>query len=261
MEIFIAIWAADRKAAEWSLYEKLPWEKRGKMISMKKYDYIFWDLDGTIADTQEGVSNCVRYAMEPYGIEIAQEDMRKFIGPPMRWSFPRYCGLTEEQTEKAIARYRERYIPVGVYECRMYPGVKDTLEKFRDAGRVQVLASSKPEGQCLDILKRFGILALFDEVVGARPDGKIDSKIQVLEEAFRRMALRNADFDKEKTVLIGDTRYDAAGAAEAGIDCLGVAYGFGTADELRSSGALAVFADLKELRDAVLSPPEPRQTQ
>lgn len=84
---------------------------------MKKYKFIFWDMDGTLANTYEGVTNCVKYAMEPYGIHLeGEEELRKFIGPPLRFSFTTYCGLSEEEAEKAIVRYRERYIPIGVYE-------------------------------------------------------------------------------------------------------------------------------------------------
>lgn len=56
-------------------------------------------------------------------------------------------------------------------------------------------------------------------------DGRIDSKIQVLQETFRRLG---DHFCREDAVLIGDTKYDADGAAQAGIDCIGVSYGFGT---------------------------------
>ena len=83
---------------------------------MKKYKFIFWDMDGTLANTYEGVTNCVKYAMEPYGIHLeGEEELRKFIGPPLRFSFTTYCGLSEEEAEKAIVRYRERYIPIGVF--------------------------------------------------------------------------------------------------------------------------------------------------
>ena len=219
---------------------------------MKKYDYIFWDMDGTIANTYEGVSNCIKYALEPYGFMIAEKDIVKFIGPPLRQAFPKHCGLSPEQTEEAVKKFRERYIPIGVYECEMFPGVKETLERFHDAGYIQVLTSSKPEGQCHNILKKFGILELFDEVVGASLDGKIDTKIQVLNEAFRRMEVKGEDFDKSKVVLIGDTHYDAVGAQMAGIDCIGVSYGFGTEEELMENGALAVYPNLEELLKAIL---------
>lgn len=219
---------------------------------MKSYQYIFWDMDGTIANTYRGVTNCVRYAFEPYGIEFSEDQMRYFIGPPLRESFPKYGHLTPEQTEAAVKRYRERYIPIGVYECELFEGVRETIHAFREAGCIQVIASSKPEAQCREVLKKFDLLEELDEVVGATPDGKIDTKYEVLCEAFRRMKERNPKFSREATVLIGDTHYDVQGAIEAGIDCIGVGYGFGGEEDLRSAGALEVYPDQKTLRDAIL---------
>ena len=184
---------------------------------MKKYKFIFWDMDGTLANTYEGVTNCVKYAMEPYGIHLeGEEELRKFIGPPLRFSFTTYCGLSEEEAEKAIVRYRERYI------------------------------------QCRQVLEKFDLLTELDEVVGASHDGRIDTKIEVLQEAFRRMKAQYADFSKEQTVLIGDTHYDADGAKEGGIDCIGVGYGFGGAEEMWNAGAVAVYEDQKALREALV---------
>lgn len=220
---------------------------------MRQYDAIFWDLDGTIANTFEGIFNCMNYALESYGIKIERQDMHKFIGPPLRRSIPEYCGLTPEQTEDAVRRYRERYIPVGVYECEMFPGVREALAACRNAGCIQVLTSSKPEAQCREILKMFGISDFFDEVVGASPDGKIDTKIQVLQEAFWRMDQREEHCEKSRIVLIGDTRFDAEGARQAGIDCIGVGYGFGTAEEMLQEGAKAVYPDLETLCRNILN--------
>lgn len=209
-----------------------------------KYQYIFWDLDGTIANTYEGISKCLQYALEPYGIQLeSEQEIRKFIGPPFRYSFPKYCGLNETQTEEAIRRYRERYIPVGVYECELFPDVRKTMEKFRADGCIQVLTSSKPEAQCRQILEKFQMTELFDEVTGASPDGKIDTKIEVLQEAFRRIQQKQI-CQKDQVILIGDTQYDADGAKEAGIDCIGVTYGFGSPEELLDHGAVAVCENL-----------------
>ncbi len=217
------------------------------MIS-QKYHYILWDLDGTIINSYEGVSKSVQYALEPYGIFPEGETaLRKFIGPPLRESFPKVAGLDEKYVEDAVARYRERYIPVGVYECELFEGAKETLETFREAGYVQVLASSKPEPQCRKILEKFRLTELLDEVVGASLDGKIDTKIEVLNEAFRRLKKTDPGFRKEKAVLIGDTKYDVRGAVEAGIDCIGVSYGFGTRKELIENGAVAVYDRLEDL--------------
>ncbi|MCD8365420.1 MAG: HAD hydrolase-like protein [Clostridiales bacterium] len=241
-------------------------------MALKKYRYIFWDMDGTIVNTYEGVSKCVQYALEPYGVQIeGEENIRRFIGPPLRDSFRRYAGIPQEQVEEVVARFRERYNPIGVFECELFPGVREAMQRFREAGLVQVLTSSKIEERCRDILEKFKLTGYLDEIVGASPDGKIDSKIEVLQEAFRRLALSYPEtggsdcansekgkigildcpdcrgFRKEDTVLIGDTKYDADGAREAGIDCVGVSYGFGTREELMRHGALEVYDDLQVL--------------
>lgn len=214
---------------------------------MKKYQYIFWDLDGTIINSYEGVINSVRYGLKNFEVTL-EGDLRKFIGPPLRKAFPEICGLSAEDTEEAVRLYRERYNTIGLFECELFPGVKETMEAFRKAGFTQVLSSSKPEAQCRQILEHFELTGFLDEIVGARQDGKIDTKVQVLREAFRRLKAKNAGFSLDQVVLIGDTFYDAAGAKEAGIDCVGVSYGFGTEEELLSYGALAVYPDLETLQ-------------
>lgn len=215
--------------------------------------FIFWDLDGTLINSYEGVTKCIQYALEPYGIHVeGEQNLRKFIGPPLRKSFPEYAGLPEKYVEEAVDRYRERYIPIGVYECELYPGVRETIDLFRQNGLVQTLASSKPEAQCRQVLDKFSLTQQLDDVVGASHDGRIDTKVQVLEEAFRRMKAAYPSFSKEETVLIGDTRFDVDGAKEAGIECIGVSYGFGTREELLEHGAAAVCNDLRELQRLIL---------
>lgn len=212
---------------------------------MKQYQYIFWDLDGTIINSYEGVINCLNYALKQFGIQIEDREIaRKFIGPPLRESLPKYAGISENQVEEVVRIYRERYIPIGVFECELFPDVAETIDRFRKAGKIQVLSSSKPEGQCHDVLRKVGLEDKMDLIVGASLDGRIDTKIQVLNEAFRRLEERDPSFAREKVVLIGDTRYDAIGAREAGIDCIGITYGFGTREELIEHGVIAVYDDL-----------------
>ncbi len=214
---------------------------------MKKYKYILWDMDGTLVNTYEGVSKCVQHALDHYGIDLRGTDYSCFIGPPLRYSFPKYAGVPEERVEEAVAIYRERYNTVGVYECELFPDVKETLLAFKAAGFTQALASSKPEDRCKNIIDKFGLTGILNHVVGASWDGKIDSKIQVLNETFRRLAEEDLSFKKKDAVLIGDTKYDADGALEAGIDCIGVSYGFGTREELLERGVVKIYDSLKEL--------------
>ncbi len=219
---------------------------------MKKYKYILWDMDGTLVDTYEGVSKSLAPAMEYYGVHMDTEDYYPFIGPPMRESLPRHTDVAEDRLEDLIARFRVRYNTIGVFECALFPDVPETLTALRGAGYIQVIASSKPEVRCRDILGKFGITDLFDEVVGASMDGRIDSKIEVLDEVFARLRARDADFSPEQTVLIGDTRYDADGARQAGIDCIGVSYGYGTPEELTERGVIAVYDHLGDLTEEFL---------
>ncbi|MGN8648823.1 HAD hydrolase-like protein [Eubacterium pyruvativorans] len=221
---------------------------------MKHYPYIFWDLDGTIINSYNGVAKSVQKGLGSQGVTVDWENrdqMLKYIGPPLRVSFTGFAGLTPEQAEKAVAAYRDYYIPDGMFDCTPFPGIREALGRSREAGRKNLLASSKPEFMCHQILDRFDLSAPFDEIVGATPDGRIDTKLQVLEEVFRRLREQNPDFRLSDCVLIGDTKYDAGGAAEAGIDCIGVSYGFGTEEELRDAGALAIFDTLPALCSAL----------
>ena len=220
---------------------------------MGKYKYILWDLDGTLANTYEGISKCIDYALKPFGVKIeTTEDYKKFMGPPFRYSLRKYLGFNAQESEDFIRLYRERYIPIGAYECEIFPDAGDAVREFREAGLYQAVTTSKPETQAETIVGKFGLTDVFDDICGATLDGKIDTKIQVLNEEFRRIEAKDPDFDKAQAILIGDTIYDAEGSKEAGIDFAGVSYGFGTREDLEASGALAIVDDPLELRDIIL---------
>lgn len=209
---------------------------------MKKV--ILFDLDGTIIDSQEGVTKCVQYALAHFGIQ--EEDLGKlriFIGPPLRGQFRKVYGFTPEQAEEAVRVYRERYVRKGMYECSLYPYVREILTHLRQKGYLLALASSKNESACIGILKHFGIDACFDLIGGATDDGRISEKADVLKMVTERMGYP----DVKDYILIGDTRFDVLGANAVGMDCIGVTYGFGTREELKEAGAQAIFASLQEV--------------
>lgn len=209
---------------------------------MKK---ILFDLDGTLVNSQEGITKGVQYALrESMGIEEPDlESLRCFIGPPLALMFDQKYHIPAEQIEPTVGKYREYYDTVGMNECELYPGVEETLRHLHEKGYVIGLASSKPERNCVQILKNHGVADYFDDIIGASIGPERREKVLVLEEAFRRMGVR----DRSEVVLIGDTKYDAIGAAKAGIDCIGVTYGFGTREELFEAGAVAVFDTLQEV--------------
>ena len=148
---------------------------------------ILFDLDGTLIDSSEGITKSTQYALAHYGIiENDLSKFYKFIGPPLVVSFKKYYDFPEEQAVEAVAVYRERYNKIGLFECSLYPGVRECIEKLKAQGYLIGMASSKPEVSCRRILEHFGILELFDDVVGATFDGRIDTKEEVLNEVMRR---------------------------------------------------------------------------
>ena len=207
---------------------------------------ILWDLDGTIINSEEGVTKCVQYALRAHGIDEPDlEKLKCFIGPPLGVMYREKYHMSEEEAWQAVARYRERFDVAGIFECSLYDGVKETIISLKKKGYFQALASSKPETACRRILAHFGLTEYFDEIVGATLDGSISTKREVLEELGRR--LKDREFSKQEICLIGDTKYDAAGAKEYGIRPIGVSYGFGTREEQLAAGAEAVFDRIGEV--------------
>ena len=207
--------------------------------------YILFDLDGTIINSQQGVTRCVQYALKSIGIE--ENDLTKltcFIGPPLTLMFGEKYGITGAEAEALCEKYRERYDTTGIYECELYEGMEHLLINLRSKGYKIGLASSKPETACLEILKHFQILRYFDCVTGASLDASRREKVLVLQEAFRRMQI---SCPKQDAILIGDTKYDVIGTRKAGIDCLGITYGFGTRQELEEAGAVAILDTTQEV--------------
>ena len=213
---------------------------------MKKYDYILFDLDGTISDSELGITSCVQYALQHLGIEVEDRStLRCFIGPPLLDTFMREFDLNRQQAEEAVAKYRERYAVIGMFENEIYPGIDSLLEELKLQGKVLATASSKPEKYVKLILEHFGLDGYFDEIAGAElaVDGR-NSKEDVLRYVISRLGVEDLD----SAVLVGDTKFDVEGAKELGIDCIGVTYGFGTAAELKDCVAVAdTTAELKAI--------------
>lgn len=208
---------------------------------------VLFDLDGTLIDSFEGIAKSAQYALRRFGIDEENlENLRPFVGPPLVDSFQKWYGLSKEQAIEATDIYRERYRPIGILECSLYPGVEECIRTLKAEGYLIGMASSKPEEFCRRILEHFGLLDLFDDVVGATFDRRIDTKEEVLNEVLRRWS----DIPKDQMCLIGDTMFDLVGAKKIGIDCIAVSYGFGDAKEMLQNGAIAIcdrMADLPEL--------------
>lgn len=192
------------------------------------YQTILFDLDGTLTDSFEGITKCVRYALESMGISVScLEELSCFIGPPLRVSFAEFYQMNEHQIEQAIAKYRERFREVGIYENALYQGVVEMIQKLHQNGLTLCIASSKPRIFIERILTHFGLDSYFQIVVGSELDGTLDEKSQVIQAAIERSYAQ-----PDTTVMVGDRKFDAQGAMENQIDFIGACYGFGREKEL-----------------------------
>lgn len=206
---------------------------------------ILFDLDGTLTDSAPGITACVQYALEKMGKPEEDADkLRCFVGPPLKEQFMSYAGFTQEEAVEAVRYYRERFTQSGMYENSLYPGVEELLAYLKDRGCVLAVASSKPEVYVRQILEHFHITGYFQEIVGAGMDEKRTTKAEVIEEALKRLDMASS---RQDVVMVGDRSYDILGAHECGIQCVGVAYGYGSMEELIKAGVTYVADSVEEL--------------
>ena len=198
------------------------------------YDYLLFDLDGTVVDSGLGVTNSVMYALKKWGIEVEdREKLYVFLGPPLVDSFSEYYGLSHEDSLKCVENYREYYDEHGIYQNTVYDGIVDVLIKAREMGKKLIIATSKPEEYAKRILDHLGLSERFDLIAGATMDESRNEKAGVIRYALETYGIT----DTSKIVMIGDRKYDVLGAAENNIETIGVLFGFGDEPELLKAGA------------------------
>ncbi len=213
------------------------------------FDYILFDLDGTLTDSKEGILNCIVHALSALGLEAPdREKLMPFLGPPLTWSFKNICGLEGGLLDAAVKKYRERYSTVGLFENRPYDGIREMLTELRAAGRHLAVATSKPEAFSVRILERFELAEYFETICGSGLDGSLDTKAEVIEETLRRLGVT----DRSKAVMIGDRKHDMQGAAQTGLAAIGAGWGYAEEGELEENGAEQIASDPKELAELLL---------
>lgn len=207
-----------------------------------RYRTVLFDFDGTVFDTVEGITKSIQYALRKHGREEPLEALRCFAGPPLVEKFMEVYGVSQSEAESLVMDFRERYIPVGVYESSPFPGVRPFLQRLRAAGLILGIATSKPQPMAELLLKRYDMMTCFDVIVGSSPAVNNEKKWQIVKRAMERCGA-----DPAETVLIGDTKYDAIGAARCGVDCVGVDWGYAAPGELEAAGVIARVPDFAAL--------------
>ena len=186
---------------------------------MKKL--VIFDMDGTLADTSEGIFNSIRYTQKMMNLpEISYEQMLSHVGPPMEESYARNFGLSGELLKRAVQYHKEYAMQKGYRELKVYNGIIDLLEKMRNTGIRTAVATLKAQTTAEKIANEY-FPDLFDVVIGTDLENPL-TKAEMLIKCIDKFQLSKSD-----AVLVGDSIYDANGAAEAGIDFVAVTYGFG----------------------------------
>lgn len=216
---------------------------------MKNYDWVFFDLDGTLTDSGPGIMKGVWYALQQNNMTDNFEELRVFIGPPLIDAFMERYGVSRDLATKMLADYRVYYNDKGIFENSVYEGIPELLKRLKEAGKGLIVATSKPEVMALRVLEHFDLTQYFTVIRGATLDGKLNEKKDII-----RVALQDAGItDSGDVIMVGDRKFDVIGAADLGMECIGVTYGYGSAEELNSAGAAALADTPAEVGDIVLN--------
>lgn len=211
----------------------------------KDYKYILFDLDGTLTDPKEGITKSFQYALRHFGIEEDLVNLEKFIGPPLHDSFRDDYNFSEEEVEEAVTKFREYFSQNGIFENKIFSGVKEVLEYLHSNNKRILLATSKPTIFAEKILKHFEIDKYFEYIGGSNLDGSRSEKNEVINHVLEVCKVSSM----EDVIMIGDRKYDVIGAKKIGVDSIGVLYGYGDLEELQEVNPTYIIKNIEELKN------------
>jgi phosphoglycolate phosphatase len=208
------------------------------------YNYILLDLDGTITDSNVGVTKSVQYALKYFDILV--EDLSSlygFIGPPLKESFMKFYDFDDDMATKAAAEFRKYYAVKGICENILYDGMIELLQKLTENNKTIILATAQVTVYAEKILKYFEIDKFFISVCGSELDGRRSNKNEVIQYALEQNDIN----DLNDVIMVGDREHDIIGAKKNGIASVGVLYGYGDYNELSNAGADYIVNDISGL--------------
>ena len=216
---------------------------------MSNYKIILFDLDGTLSDPKIGITKSVQYALQK--MNISAPDINKlegFIGPPLQTSFAEFYTFDEENTQKAIDLYRERFKEKGMYENNLYTAIPHLLESLKKQQYTLVIATSKPTVFAEQIVKFFNIDHYFDQIIGSNLDGTRTSKTEIIQYILDLYK----EYKQDDFIMIGDRKHDIIGAQNLGVDSIGVTYGYGSVEELAEADPTYLINRVNEIKDILI---------
>lgn len=212
------------------------------------YNYVFFDLDGTLTQSEFGILQAIEYSLEKLGEkEISKETKLKFIGPPLYDSFVNILGYDDKKATKGVKIFREYYETTTLFNAPLYDGIKEVLSKLVEEGKTLYVITSKVEAMAVKIVNHFEIDKFFKGIVGSDPNAKTHGKDELIRKVLE---MENIE-DLSSCVMIGDTKFDINAANKVGIKSIGAGYGYGSVEELKALGSTHIVSKPVEILEYV----------
>ncbi len=207
-----------------------------------------FDLDGTLIDSEQGITACIRHALARLELPLPQPaELRRWIGPPLWQSFAPLLDHDPDRIASAIGYYHERFHTHGWREHAVYPGIEALVAQLRAAGHRLAVVTSKPQRHATPIVEQLAFGDAFEHIYGPHPGSAHSEKAMLIADA-----LRDFGYAPAQAVMIGDRHFDIEGAIANRMRGIGVLWGFGSRDELQQAGAHTTVATPDELSRALL---------
>lgn len=206
---------------------------------MKAYDTVIFDLDGTLLNTLEDLADSVNYALAQAGMPFrSTEEVRRFVGNGVRrlmeLSIPQ--GENNPRFEEIFSVFREHYFVHCNDKTEPYPHIMEMLEQLKERGYKLAIVSNKYYNAVQELRKLY-FADYISVAIGEKEGIRKKPAPDTVQEALHAL-----DSDESSAVYVGDSEVDIATAANAGMDCIAVTWGFRTREEQKRAGG-KVFAD------------------
>lgn len=213
-----------------------------------RYSAVIFDFDGTICDTGEGILKSAKYALEAFGYNAPDyEELTCFIGPPLLITFQEKFGADAARADELVKKFRERYTNKGVFESKLYDGIKELLISLKKDNIKIGIASSKPQEYIETLLDHFGIKSYFDVICGVTFTADCESKASIIARCQKELNIAG-----NECIMVGDKKYDIEGAKTNLIDSVGVLWGYGTKFEHIEAGAKFIIDKIEDIESVAL---------
>ncbi len=208
---------------------------------------VLFDLDGTLIDSEAGITGSMRHAFAAMGVDAPDAAvLRGWIGPPLRATFPDVLGDDPERIEAAVAHYAERFEATGWSEHVVYPGIAEVVDALAARGTRLAIVTTKLRTHAERIIANLSFGSRFERVYAAAVGSRHSEKAAMIAAALADFATSAGD-----VAMIGDRHFDIEGARANGVRAIGVTWGFGSRAELREAAADAIVDAPRDLLAAL----------